>query len=196
MLPVVCCLCHTMFWVCLAVFYHGLCFTVFCHVFVVLLFCLHCDVLYLCCRECCLWCVFCATPCFEYVWLCFTMVCVSLCFAFCHVCKCYVLLHLNFTMFFLWHYVLPLFFSVFSLSFAYFLVQFSAWHTDLRKKKREKRKPAWFMFFFFFSETRVHWWLFWACFRVGGAPDSCVDALLEASVQFSPHFDWVVARIG
>ncbi|KAK7095573.1 integrator complex subunit 5-like [Littorina saxatilis] len=36
------------------------------------------------------------------------------------------------------------------------------------------------------------------CFAamVGGAPDSCVDALLEASVQYSPHFDWVVARIG
>ncbi|KAK7480320.1 hypothetical protein BaRGS_00028488, partial [Batillaria attramentaria] len=36
------------------------------------------------------------------------------------------------------------------------------------------------------------------CFAamVGGAPDICVDALLEASVKYSPHFDWVVARIG
>ncbi|XP_025113724.1 integrator complex subunit 5-like isoform X2 [Pomacea canaliculata] len=36
------------------------------------------------------------------------------------------------------------------------------------------------------------------CFAtmVGSAPDVCVDALLEASVKFSPHFDWVVARVG
>ncbi|XP_005098705.1 integrator complex subunit 5 [Aplysia californica] len=36
------------------------------------------------------------------------------------------------------------------------------------------------------------------CFAamVGGAPDMCVDALLEASVRYSPHFDWVVAHIG
>ena len=33
-------------------------------------------------------------------------------------------------------------------------------------------------------------------FRIGGAPDVCVDALLEASVKYSPHFDWVVAHIG
>jgi len=32
--------------------------------------------------------------------------------------------------------------------------------------------------------------------RIGGAPDVCVDALLEASVKHSPHFDWVVAHIG
>lgn len=32
--------------------------------------------------------------------------------------------------------------------------------------------------------------------RVGSAPDVCVDALLEASVKYSPHFDWVVAHIG
>lgn len=36
------------------------------------------------------------------------------------------------------------------------------------------------------------------CFAamVGSAPDVCVDALLEASVKYSPHFDWVVAHIG
>ncbi|XP_059160155.1 integrator complex subunit 5-like [Physella acuta] len=36
------------------------------------------------------------------------------------------------------------------------------------------------------------------CFAamVGGAPDMCVDALLEASVRYSPNFDWVVAHIG
>ena len=34
------------------------------------------------------------------------------------------------------------------------------------------------------------------CFRVEGAPETCVDALLEASVKYSPHFDWVVAHIG
>ncbi|KAK2189102.1 hypothetical protein NP493_115g08009 [Ridgeia piscesae] len=36
------------------------------------------------------------------------------------------------------------------------------------------------------------------CFAsmIGGAPDVCVDALLEASVKHSPHFDWVVAHIG
>ncbi|BFZ06008.1 hypothetical protein BsWGS_09047 [Bradybaena similaris] len=36
------------------------------------------------------------------------------------------------------------------------------------------------------------------CFAamVGAAPDMCVDSLLEASVKFSPHFDWVVAHIG
>ncbi|XP_055898404.1 integrator complex subunit 5-like [Biomphalaria glabrata] len=36
------------------------------------------------------------------------------------------------------------------------------------------------------------------CFAamVGSAPDICVDALLEASVRYSPHFDWVVAHIG
>ncbi|GFN78096.1 integrator complex subunit 5 [Plakobranchus ocellatus] len=36
------------------------------------------------------------------------------------------------------------------------------------------------------------------CFAamVGAAPDMCVDSLLEASVRFSPHFDWVVAHIG
>ena len=33
-------------------------------------------------------------------------------------------------------------------------------------------------------------------FRVEGAPETCVDALLEASVKYSPHFDWVVAHIG
>ncbi|XP_075738971.1 integrator complex subunit 5 omd isoform X2 [Rhipicephalus microplus] len=27
-------------------------------------------------------------------------------------------------------------------------------------------------------------------------PDKCIDALLETSVQHSPHFDWVVAHIG
>ena len=34
------------------------------------------------------------------------------------------------------------------------------------------------------------------CFRIGGSPSVCVDALLEASVKYSPHFDWVVAHIG
>ncbi|ESO83763.1 hypothetical protein LOTGIDRAFT_236428 [Lottia gigantea] len=36
------------------------------------------------------------------------------------------------------------------------------------------------------------------CFAamVAGAPDSCVDSLLEGSVKYSPHFDWVVAHIG
>ncbi|OWF44790.1 integrator complex subunit 5-like [Mizuhopecten yessoensis] len=36
------------------------------------------------------------------------------------------------------------------------------------------------------------------CFAamIQGAPDTCVDALLEASVKYSPHFDWVVAHIG
>ncbi|CAL1542731.1 unnamed protein product [Lymnaea stagnalis] len=36
------------------------------------------------------------------------------------------------------------------------------------------------------------------CFAamVGSAPDMCVDALLEASVRYSPYFDWVVAHIG
>ncbi|KAL4237625.1 Integrator complex subunit 5 [Mactra antiquata] len=36
------------------------------------------------------------------------------------------------------------------------------------------------------------------CFAqmVSGAPGTCVDALLEASVKYSPHFDWVVAHIG
>ncbi|KAK3785854.1 hypothetical protein RRG08_015016, partial [Elysia crispata] len=36
------------------------------------------------------------------------------------------------------------------------------------------------------------------CFAamVGAAPDMCVDSLLEASVRYSPHFDWVVAHIG
>ncbi|NXO05014.1 INT5 protein, partial [Rhinopomastus cyanomelas] len=29
-----------------------------------------------------------------------------------------------------------------------------------------------------------------------GCPDSCVDALLDTSLQHSPHFDWVVAHIG
>lgn len=28
------------------------------------------------------------------------------------------------------------------------------------------------------------------------SPDQCVDALLETSVQHSPHFDWLVAHIG
>ncbi|NXD89009.1 INT5 protein, partial [Halcyon senegalensis] len=31
---------------------------------------------------------------------------------------------------------------------------------------------------------------------MGGCPDACVDALLDTSVQHSPHFDWVVAHIG
>lgn len=31
---------------------------------------------------------------------------------------------------------------------------------------------------------------------MSGAPGDCVDALLEASVKYSPHFDWVVAHIG
>ncbi|XP_071802701.1 integrator complex subunit 5-like [Asterias amurensis] len=36
------------------------------------------------------------------------------------------------------------------------------------------------------------------CFAamVGTCPDLCVDALLDTSVQHSPHFDWVVAHIG
>ncbi|RUS91715.1 hypothetical protein EGW08_000541 [Elysia chlorotica] len=36
------------------------------------------------------------------------------------------------------------------------------------------------------------------CFAamVGAAPDMCVDTLLETSVRYSPHFDWVVAHIG
>ncbi|KAK3087666.1 hypothetical protein FSP39_008920 [Pinctada imbricata] len=36
------------------------------------------------------------------------------------------------------------------------------------------------------------------CFAamVTDAPDVCVDALLESSVKYSPHFDWVVAHIG
>ena len=32
--------------------------------------------------------------------------------------------------------------------------------------------------------------------RVSGAPESCVDSLLEASVKYTPHFDWVIAHIG
>ncbi|XP_023226781.1 integrator complex subunit 5-like [Centruroides sculpturatus] len=31
---------------------------------------------------------------------------------------------------------------------------------------------------------------------IGSNPDMCIDALLETSVQHSPHFDWVVAHIG
>ncbi|XP_038620665.1 integrator complex subunit 5 [Tachyglossus aculeatus] len=31
---------------------------------------------------------------------------------------------------------------------------------------------------------------------IGTCPDACVDALLDTSVQHSPHFDWVVAHIG
>ncbi|XP_014817689.1 PREDICTED: integrator complex subunit 5, partial [Calidris pugnax] len=31
---------------------------------------------------------------------------------------------------------------------------------------------------------------------IGGGPDACVDALLDTSLQHSPHFDWVVAHIG
>ncbi|NXL40767.1 INT5 protein, partial [Glaucidium brasilianum] len=31
---------------------------------------------------------------------------------------------------------------------------------------------------------------------IGACPDACVDALLDTSVQHSPHFDWVVAHIG
>uniref|UniRef100_A0A8C5R2J4 Integrator complex subunit 5 n=1 Tax=Leptobrachium leishanense TaxID=445787 RepID=A0A8C5R2J4_9ANUR len=31
---------------------------------------------------------------------------------------------------------------------------------------------------------------------IGSCPDACVDALLDTSVQHSPHFDWVVAHIG
>ncbi|XP_071277083.1 integrator complex subunit 5 isoform X2 [Agelaius tricolor] len=31
---------------------------------------------------------------------------------------------------------------------------------------------------------------------VGSCPDACVDALLDTSVQHSPHFDWVVAHVG
>ncbi|NWT18211.1 INT5 protein, partial [Vireo altiloquus] len=30
----------------------------------------------------------------------------------------------------------------------------------------------------------------------GTCPDACVDALLDTSVQHSPHFDWVVAHVG
>ena len=39
-------------------------------------------------------------------------------------------------------------------------------------------------------------YIFLINFRVEGAPETCVDALLEASVKYSPHFDWVVAHIG
>ncbi|XP_050813177.1 integrator complex subunit 5 [Gopherus flavomarginatus] len=31
---------------------------------------------------------------------------------------------------------------------------------------------------------------------INTCPDACVDALLDTSVQHSPHFDWVVAHIG
>ncbi|XP_069036627.1 integrator complex subunit 5 [Lepisosteus oculatus] len=31
---------------------------------------------------------------------------------------------------------------------------------------------------------------------IGSCPDACVAALLDTSVQHSPHFDWVVAHIG
>ncbi|XP_075693446.1 integrator complex subunit 5 [Rhinoderma darwinii] len=31
---------------------------------------------------------------------------------------------------------------------------------------------------------------------IDSCPDACVDALLDTSVQHSPHFDWVVAHIG
>lgn len=31
---------------------------------------------------------------------------------------------------------------------------------------------------------------------IDSSPEQCVDALLETSVQHSPHFDWVVAHIG
>ncbi|XP_053575924.1 integrator complex subunit 5 [Bombina bombina] len=31
---------------------------------------------------------------------------------------------------------------------------------------------------------------------IGSCPDACVDALLDTSVQHTPHFDWVVAHIG
>nr|XP_020653120.1 integrator complex subunit 5 [Pogona vitticeps] len=31
---------------------------------------------------------------------------------------------------------------------------------------------------------------------INSCPDACVDALLDTSVQHSPHFDWVVAHIG
>ncbi|KAF7238515.1 Integrator complex subunit 5 [Varanus komodoensis] len=31
---------------------------------------------------------------------------------------------------------------------------------------------------------------------ISTCPDACVDALLDTSVQHSPHFDWVVAHIG
>uniref|UniRef100_A0A8V5GSE4 Uncharacterized protein n=1 Tax=Melopsittacus undulatus TaxID=13146 RepID=A0A8V5GSE4_MELUD len=46
--------------------------------------------------------------------------------------------------------------------------------------------------------TRVLMDIYTQCLSamIGGCPDACVDALLDTSVQHSPHFDWVVAHIG
>ncbi|XP_040266021.1 integrator complex subunit 5 [Bufo bufo] len=46
--------------------------------------------------------------------------------------------------------------------------------------------------------TRVLMDIYTLCLftMIDSCPDACVDALLDTSVQHSPHFDWVVAHIG
>ncbi|XP_064425741.1 integrator complex subunit 5 [Latimeria chalumnae] len=46
--------------------------------------------------------------------------------------------------------------------------------------------------------TRVLMEIYTQCLSsmINSCPDACVDALLDTSVQHSPHFDWVVAHIG
>ncbi|GCB82954.1 hypothetical protein scyTo_0023962, partial [Scyliorhinus torazame] len=46
--------------------------------------------------------------------------------------------------------------------------------------------------------TRVLMDIYTQCLSsmISSCPDACVDALLDTSVQHSPHFDWVVAHIG
>ncbi|XP_067877636.1 integrator complex subunit 5 [Heterodontus francisci] len=46
--------------------------------------------------------------------------------------------------------------------------------------------------------TRVLMEIYVQCLSsmISSCPDACVDALLDTSVQHSPHFDWVVAHIG
>ncbi|XP_007442140.2 integrator complex subunit 5 [Python bivittatus] len=46
--------------------------------------------------------------------------------------------------------------------------------------------------------TRVLMEIYTQCLSsmINTCPDACVDALLDTSVQHSPHFDWVVAHIG
>ncbi|XP_040184873.1 integrator complex subunit 5 isoform X2 [Rana temporaria] len=46
--------------------------------------------------------------------------------------------------------------------------------------------------------TRVLMDIYTLCLStmIDSCPDACVDALLDTSVQHSPHFDWVVAHIG
>ncbi|XP_072407280.1 integrator complex subunit 5 [Chiloscyllium punctatum] len=72
--------------------------------------------------------------------------------------------------------------------------KYSSWHQVPHTSSLNELLHLWMSC----KATRVLMEIYVQCLSsmISSCPDACVDALLDTSVQHSPHFDWVVAHIG